>query len=176
MSETYYDILQPYFWQQRLQLHFIDTDGMILSMETKNIIKDLKNLEDVFDFCNLHEKYEIFGNKIKKVRGILKIETPKKIWKDEFICLRSKAYSFKCKCDDEIKKKLKGICKSKSKHVNFAEFKKCLDREKYQEKCNNYILRSVNHEIYLQKVKKSTLFLFHEKRCFDSEIKSKLWN
>ena len=38
MYETYYDTLQPYFGQENLQLHYIDTDGMILSMKTENII------------------------------------------------------------------------------------------------------------------------------------------
>ena len=46
MYETYYDTLQPYFGQENLQLHYIDTDGMILSTKTENIIKDLKNLEE----------------------------------------------------------------------------------------------------------------------------------
>ena len=32
LYETYYDTLQPYFGQKILQLHYIDTDGMILSM------------------------------------------------------------------------------------------------------------------------------------------------
>ena len=52
MHEPYYDTLQPYFGQENLQLHYIDTDGMFLSMKTKDIIKDLKNLEDIFDFSN----------------------------------------------------------------------------------------------------------------------------
>ena len=38
--ETYYDTLQPYFGQESLHLHYIDTDGMILSMQTQNIIND----------------------------------------------------------------------------------------------------------------------------------------
>ena len=42
MYETYYVILQPYFGQEKFQLHYIDTDGMILSMKTENIVKDLK--------------------------------------------------------------------------------------------------------------------------------------
>ena len=46
MYETYYDKLPPYFGQENLQLHYIDTDGMILSLKTENIIEDLKNLED----------------------------------------------------------------------------------------------------------------------------------
>ena len=41
MYETYYGTLQPYFGQIKLQLHYIDTDGMTLSMKTESIIKDL---------------------------------------------------------------------------------------------------------------------------------------
>ena len=105
MYETYYDKLQPYFGQENLQLHYIDTDGMILSMKTENIIKDLKSLEDIFDFSNLDESHELFSNINKKVIGKFKNECPKNIWIDEFVCLRSKAYSFKCKND--IEKKIK---------------------------------------------------------------------
>ena len=88
MYETYYDTLQPYFGQEKLQLHYIDTDGMILSMKTENIIKDLKNLEDIFDFMKsvkLDENHELFSEKNKKVIGRFKLETPKNIWIDEFI-------------------------------------------------------------------------------------------
>ena len=95
MYETCYDTLQPYFGQENLQLHYIDTDGMILSMKTKDIIKDLKNLEDFFAFSNLDENHELFSNKNKKIFGKFKIETPKNIWIDKFVCLRSEAYSFK---------------------------------------------------------------------------------
>ena len=109
MYETYYDTLQPYFGQENLQLHYIDTDGMILSMKTENIINDLKNLEDIFDYSNLDENHELFSNKNKKVIGKCKIETPKNICIDEFVCLRSKAYSFKCKDNKEDKNKIKGI-------------------------------------------------------------------
>ena len=38
MYETYYDTLQPYFGLEKLQLHYFDTDVMILSMKTENII------------------------------------------------------------------------------------------------------------------------------------------
>ena len=44
MYETYYDILQPYFGQENIQLHYIDTDAFVLSANTNDIIKDLKNL------------------------------------------------------------------------------------------------------------------------------------
>ena len=125
MYETYYDILQPYFGQENIQLHYMDTDSFVLSVNTNDIIKDLKNLEDIFDFSNLDENHEIFNIKNKKVIGKFEIETPKIIWIDEFVCLRSKTYAFKC--GDDSKNKLKGISKSQSKKISFDEYKKCLD-------------------------------------------------
>ena len=176
MYETYYDTLQPYFGQENLQLHYIDTDGMILSMKTKDIIKDLKNLENIFDFSNLDENHELFSNRNKKVIGKFKIETPKNIWIDEFVCLRSKAYSFKCKDSFESKNKIKGISKSQSKHNKFEENYNCLFGGEYQKECDNYIIRSLNHEMYLQKVRKSTLSLFDDKRCYINETESIPWS
>ena len=176
MYETYYDTLQPYFGKEYLQLHYIDTDGMILRIKTENIIKDLKNLENIFDFSNLDKNHELFNNKNKKVIGKFKIETPKNIWIDEFVCLRSKAYSFKCKDKDENKNKIKGVSKSQSKHIKFEKYKKCLDGKEYQRECDNYIIRSINHEMVLQKVKKSTLSIFDDKRCYINNIESEPWN
>ena len=149
---------------------------MILSMKTQNIIKDLKNLEDIFHFSNLNKNHELYSNKNEKIIGKFKIETPKNIWIDEFVCLRSKAYSFKCKNDDENKNKIKGISKSQSKHIKFEEYKKCLDGEEYQRECNNYILKSINHEMHLQEIKKSTLSIFDDKRCYINETESIPWN
>ena len=147
MYETYYDKLQPYFGQENLQLPYIDTDGMILSMNTKDIINDFENLEEIFDFSNLDENHEIFSNKNKKVIGIFKMETPKIFWMDEFVCLISKAYSFKCNDNTESKNEIKGISKSQSKHIKFEEYYNCLFGGEYQKECDNYIIRSLNHEM-----------------------------
>ena len=124
MYENYYDTLQQYFAQENLQLHFIDTDGRILTMKTENIIEVLKNLEDVSDSSNLNENHELFIVKHKEVIGKIKLEKPKNTWIDEFVCLRSKAYSFKSKIEDESKDKLKGVSKSQSKHIEIEEYKK----------------------------------------------------
>ena len=176
MYETYYDTLQPYFGQENIKLHYIDTDGVFLSMKSKNSIKDLRNLEDIFDFSSLNENHELFNNKNKKVVGKFKNETPKNITIDEFVCLRSKAYSFKCKNNDESKNKITGISKSQSKHNKFEEYYNCLFGGEYQKECNNYIIRSINHEMVLQEVKKSTISLFDDKRCYISETESTPWN
>ena len=87
--ETYHDNLQPYFGEKDLHSHCMDTDSFILSVITKDFIKDLKNLEDIFDFSNLDKNHEIFSNKNKEVVGNFKSKTPKSIWIDRFVCLRS---------------------------------------------------------------------------------------
>ena len=174
LYETYYDKLQPYFGQENIQLHYMDTDSFILSVNTKDIVKDLKDLKDIFDFSNLDKNHELFSDKKKKVNGFFKIETPKSIWIDEFVCLRSKMYAFKC--GNDSKNKLKGVSKSQSKNIKFDENKKCLDGEEYQRECKNYIIRSINHEMVLQEVKKSTLSTSDDKRCYVNKIESTLWN
>ena len=163
MYETYYDILQPYFGQENIQLQYIDMDAFVLGLKTQDIIKDLKTLENIFDSSNLDKNHELFSNKNENVIGKFKIETPKHIWIDESVCLRSKIYAFKC--GNDCKNKLKGVSKSQSKNIKFEEYKKCLEGEEYQRECDNYIKRSINHEMVLQKVKKSTLSIFDDKRC-----------
>ena len=174
MYETYYHKLQPYFVQEKIRLHYMDTDTFVLSVNTKDIIKDLKNLEEIFDFTNLDKNHELFSKKNKKVIGKFKIETPRNIWIDEFICLRSKMYAYKC--GDDSKNKLKGISKSQSKNIKFEEYKKSLDGEEYQREGINYIIKSINHQMVLQEVKKSTLSIFDVKRCYIKNIESIPWN
>ena len=68
----------------------MDTESFILSVNTENIYKDSKILEYIFDFSNLDKNHELISKRNKKVIGKFKIETPKNVWIDEFLCLRSK--------------------------------------------------------------------------------------
>ena len=129
----------------------MDTDSFIFSLNTKDIIKDSKNLEDLFAFSKSNENHELFINKNKKVIGKFKIETPKIFRINGFVCLRSKMFSFNS--GDDSRNKIEGVSKSYSKNIKFEKYKKCLDGEKYQEECENYIFKSVNHEMYLQQEK-----------------------
>ena len=46
--ETYYDKLQPYFGLENLHLHYMDTDSFVISVKTKDFIKDYqKNRRDI---------------------------------------------------------------------------------------------------------------------------------
>ena len=173
MCETYYDKMQPYFGPKKSQMLYLDTDSFVLTVITKDIIKDLTNLEDLFGFRNLDKDHEIFSNKNKTVNGKFRIETPKNISVDEFIALRSKMYAFRC--GDDSKNRLKGISKSYSEKIKFEECYKCLFGGEYQQECDNFIIRSINHEKKLQRVKNSTLFHFDDKRCFIHETESIPW-
>ena len=85
MYEICYDKLQLYFGQENLELQYMDFDCFVLSIETQNIVKDLKNLENHFDFSNLNGFHQLFRNKNKKVVSKHKIESNEKIWIDEFV-------------------------------------------------------------------------------------------
>ena len=82
-------------------------------------------------------------------------------------------YGFKC--GNDSKNQVKVISKSQSKQIKFEEYKICLDGEDYQRECNNYIIRTINHEMHLQELKKSTLSIFDDKRCYVNNIKSIPW-
>ena len=98
--------------------------------------------------------------------GKIKTETLKNIWINEFIVLRSKCYAFRCGGDS--KSRLKGIPKSQSKNIKFVEYKICLDGEENENEGDNYILKGINHDMYLQTVRKTTLSIFDGYKCLFS--------
>ena len=90
-------------------------------MKAEKIIKELKKLEDMFDFSNLDDKHELFSDKNKIVIGKIKIETPRNIRIDEFSCLRSKPFSFKCR--DGFINELEAISRSQQCNLNLKNIK-----------------------------------------------------
>ena len=43
------------------------------------------------------------------------------------------------------------------------------------EECDNYIIHSINPEMYLRRVLNSTFPSFDEKQCYESNLQSKPW-
>ena len=70
-------------------------------MYTSKINKDLHNLKELFDCSYLNQDHGIFSNENEKAVGKYKIELPKYICLDDFLRLRSKANSFKCRSDNK---------------------------------------------------------------------------
>ena len=88
-----------------------------------------------------------------------------------FFSLRNKMYAFKC--EDDSRNKVKGHCKSQSVNKKLEEYEKCLDGS-YQKYYAKYNIRLNNREMYLQRVQKSTLSPFDDKRFYINIIESKL--
>ena len=134
MYETYYDKLQKYFGIDGIQIHYQDTDAFIMSIKTKNIINDLSNLQEqykIFDFSNLNKEHKLFSNEYKKIPGYLKIETPKSLYIDKFVCLRSKCYAYTTQSDG-YQNKFKGIVKGYKKKISFVQYYKCFNEPDIQ--------------------------------------------
>ena len=68
MCEWYYDKMQPYFDEDNLELHYLDTDSFIFSFKPiKSLIEDLKHVKDDFDFSDLDPSHELYPNEKKKL-------------------------------------------------------------------------------------------------------------
>ena len=108
------------------------------------------------------------ATRIKKVVGKFKIEANKNICLDEFICSRIKAFSFRC--GRSHMNELKSLSKSHSKTINNEDYYNCTFVGDYQKVCDKQSIKSFYHEMYLQKVRKTTPSAFYEKRRFKNEI------
>ena len=109
-----------------MKLHYIDSDSFVLNVKTTNLIKDsFSRLRDSFDYRNLDKEHPLFRINNRKVTGNFKKRTPESIWLDEFVCLGSKAYSYKCGNDSETTLK-EIINNTSSKNIKIEEFFKCL--------------------------------------------------
>ena len=84
--------------------------------------------------------------------------------------MRTKAYSIKSGSD--IKRDCNCISKCEWKIIKLEEFYICLFQREKQKQCDNFIMKSINHDIYLQKVRKSTLSVFDEKLKIKKESES----
>ena len=109
------------FWTGNHSIILYRYRGIRIEREFKGYYQRLKKMEDIFDFSNLDENHELFSNKKKRLVIKFKLETPKNIWIDEFICLRSEMYQFEG--GNIIESKVKGISNSQSKHNKLEEYK-----------------------------------------------------
>ena len=117
--------MQPYFGEDTLELHYLDTDSFIFSFKPiKSLIEDLKLFKDDLDFSDLDPSHELYSNENKKVIGKMKLETLPELDLDEAVFLGSKSYSL-------IVKQNKSHCKHKGDQdhnkYTLEDYKHCLE-------------------------------------------------
>ena len=160
MYEFYYHTFEPY-WQNKVQLHYMDTDSFILSFNANN--RELRNFlqenKDEFDFSELDKSHEFYDPIDKKVIGKMKIETSPVLVLDTFTALRSKSYSFSYNNPNGItqKAKQKGIQKApKCEHYKNSLF------NSETSSSTNISIRSNLHNLTVEKQNKLALNPFDD--------------
>ena len=176
MNEFYYHTLEPY-WQNKVKLHYMDTDSFILSFNANNreLINFLQENKDEFDFSELDKSHELYDPINKKVIGKMKIETSPVLVLDTFTGLRSKSYSFSYNSAQSAF----GIQKAKQKGIQKAP--KC---EEYQislfnsetSSSTNISIRSNLNNLTIEKQPKLCLNPFDDKRLYINPIQSLPWD
>ena len=172
MYEWYYDKMQPYFGEDSLELHYLDTDSFIFSFKpNKSLIEDLKYLKEDFDFSDLDPSHELYSKDIQKVVVKMKLETSPELDLDEAVFLSSKPYSLNSK-QNSSHCKHKGV-QDHNKYT-LEDYKYCLENNEIKYGVN-YSFRSNKHEITMVKQKEIALNTFHDKRCYINKYISVPW-
>ena len=164
--------MQPFFREDNLELHYLDTDSFIFSFKpNKSLIKDLKFCKDDFDLSDLDPFHELYSDDDKKVIVKLNLETLPELYLDEAVFLGSKGYSLFIK-QNISHCKHKGV-QSPNKYT-LEDYKYCLENNgiKYGV---NYSVRSNTHEITMVKQKKIALYTVDDKRCYIDKYISVPW-
>ena len=164
MFDFHYNYIKPKYGN-KAKLLFTDTDSFLYEIQTEDFYKDISgDVRDRFDTNNYPENHPsgIPTGINNKVLGKFKDEAEGKPI-NEFVGLRSKAYSFKMDEGKEIKK-CKGIKKAVvERTIRHEDYKKCLETGKEQLRKQN-IIRSYQHEVYTEEVNKVALSATDDKR------------
>ena len=164
MYDFHYNYIKKKYGD-RAKLLFTDTDSLLYEIITEDFYKDIsEDVKNKFDTSNYPENHPsgIPTGINNKVVGMFKDELAG-LNMVEFVGLRAKLYS--CKSEDGTeKKKCKGIKKAVvANNILHANYKTCLLTGKVQYRTQN-ILRSYEHEIYMEEINKIALSTTDDKR------------
>ena len=164
MFDFHYKYIKPKYGN-KAKLLFTDTDSFLYEIETEDFYKDIaEDVKDRFDTSNYPEGHPsgIPTGINKKVLGMFKDEAAGENIK-EFVGLRAKLYSYKME-EGEENKKCKGIKKAVvAKSIRHENYKTCLETGKEQLR-RQTIIRSYEHNLYLEEVNKIALSAADDKR------------
>jgi hypothetical protein len=134
MYQFYYDVMKSTYGD-KLKLCYMDTDSLIMRIETEDVYEDMREMGDYFDFSNYPVNHPSYETKNKDVVGKFKDEAKGKVI-TEFIGLRSKLYFISIQDEKKDIKKAKGTKKRVTKTtLSVEDYRKALfEGEKKYEK------------------------------------------
>ena len=152
MYRSHYDTIQQHFGEENMSLCFSDTDSFLLKVGCKNLEREKKKLEHMFDFSKNPKQHPLFDDSKVNQLFYFKDELKGRAAITQFIGLRPKCYLMKItdfldRNRTEEKKICKGLKKSSIKRqLTYDDYKKCLKQTVaiYKSFKN---LRSKNHKI-----------------------------
>ena len=154
--------MQPYYGEDNLELHYLDTDSFIFSFKPiKSLIEGLKHFKEDFDFSDLDPSHELYSETNQEVLGKKKLETSPKLDLDEAVFFRSKSYCLNIK-QNSSQCKHKGV-QDHNKYT-LEDYNNFLENTEIKYGIN-YSFRSNKHEITMVKRNKIALTTFDDKRC-----------
>ena len=162
MYNFHYNYMKKKF-NNKLTMLYTDTDSFIYEIATHDDFYDEMKNNSLFDTSNyaLDNVYKIpLLNKQKL--GAFKDENCGNIMV-EFVGLRSKSYALRVD-NGKIIKKAKGVTRCTVKdQLTFQNYLECLQQNSIKY-CQMTIFKSINHNIFTQKVNKSSLSASDDKR------------
>jgi len=145
MQTFYYEVLQP-FYGDRMKMMYTDTDSLVLKIDTEDVKKDIKNMQEWFE-----------SDDTKGLPGVMKIEKDNIL---EFRAYSPKHYYFIQNLGGKLKvsQAFKGIPSyARGKEMSQEEIKKHLEKSEPIPAKKEYTMmtiRSADHEVELIKVVK----------------------
>lgn len=160
MYDFHYNFIRKKYKDNAVLL-FTDTDSLCYLIRTRDIYQDISENRHLFDLSNYHQDHPLCDTTNKKKPGFFKDETGGCAIK-EFVGLRSKMYSFTFM--NEEKKKPKGISKTTvERDLRHSHYVNVLFNRSMQT-CEMHVIRSRGHELTVNRIRKSGLSAFDDKR------------
>jgi hypothetical protein len=142
------------------KLLFTDTDSLCYDIPTQDFYKDMQQDTHLYDTSDYPVNHFLHSTTNKKVLGKMKDETAG-VAIEEFVGLRPKMYSLMYGSHE--KKTAKGITRACQRRIKHEDYKQCLFNKKQTSVvgCN---IRSYNHELFSEKIRKVALSSYDDKR------------
>eukprot|EP00438_Fugacium_kawagutii_P027037 Skav201248 [mRNA] locus=scaffold3106:102205:103722:- [translate_table: standard] len=170
MYSFYYDVLKPKY-NDDIKLVYTDTDSYVIKVDTDDIYKDFKEINEYMDFSDYNVEHPNYDKTNKKVLGKFKDELNGKIM-THFIGLKPKSYCYKIYGEKKEHKKSKGVVKHKvHNQLNYEKYDATLNRQLKEEVKFNSI-RSKTHQIYSITQTKYALSNYDNKRYWFNDSES----
>ena len=165
LHEYWYNVLKKQYGS-KIKLLFTDTDSLCYIVETEDIYADMRLRRVDYDFSDYPTDHENYDDSNKKVPLTFK-DVSKGLPIEEFVGVKPKTYSWRY-VDGSEENKNKGI----TQNIKHDHFMRCLLGEEEKQSLTVRAIRSVNHEVFTQKMQKVALMNYDNKRFLMDNLKS----